>query len=90
MVKLLILFAICSVIPAFFIFVFLHGTKNRLALLRERCRVAPDRERAVLEYDVARKTFPASLVAGWFDFGPVSLSPESEERKNPSNPPLSS
>lgn len=84
--KIIILAVICSVIPAFFAFVFLHGTRNRLAVLRERCRTATDRERAVLDYDSARKAFPTSLVAGWFNFGPVDSLPERLARENPSNP----
>ncbi len=88
--KLLILGLICSLIPAFFGFVFLHGTRNRLAALRERCRTAPDRDRAVLEYDAARKAFPTSLVAGWYHFGPADSLLEKSARENPSNPTRSS
>ena len=88
--KIIILAVICSVIPAFFGFVFLHGTRNRLAVLRERCRTSPDRDRAVLEYDAARKAFPTSLVAGWFGFGPVDSLLEKPALKNPSNSTRSS
>lgn len=85
-VKFLILATICSVIPIFFGLVFLHGTKNRLASLRERCRTAPDSSRAVLEYEAVRTAFPSSLVARWFGFGPV----DAAARKNPSNLPRAS
>lgn len=85
-VKILILALICSVIPIFFGFVFLHGTKNRLASLRERCRVAPDRARAIAEYESARAAFPTSLVARWFGFGPV----DSVARNSSSNAPRAS
>jgi len=89
-VKIIILAVICSVIPAFFGFVFLHGTRNRLTVLRGRCRTAPDRARAVSDYDAARKAFPTSLVAGWFGFGPVDSLLEKQVRKNPSNSTRSS
>jgi hypothetical protein len=85
-VKILILALICSVIPIFFGFVFLHGTKNRLASLRDRCRVAPDRARAIAEYESARVAFPASLIARWFGFGPV----DSVAQNNSSNAPRAS
>ena len=88
--KLLILGLICSLIPAFFGFVFLHGTRNRLAALRERCRTAPDRDRAVLDYDAARKAFPTSLVATWYHFGPADSLPQNSGQKNPSNSTRSS
>ncbi len=84
--KILILALICSVIPIFFGFVFLHGTKNRLASLRERCRVAPDRARAIAEYESARAAFPSSLIARWFGFGPV----DAVAQKNSSNAPRAS
>jgi len=84
-VKIIFLCFICSVIPAFFAFIFLLGTRNRLTALYERCRTSPDRERAVLDYDAARNSFPASLVASWLGFGPVELSRESSVQKEPSN-----
>lgn len=84
--KFLILIIICSVIPIFFGFVFLHGTKNRLASLRERCRTAPDPSRAAAEYEAVRTAFPSSLVARWFGFGPLDLG----GHKNPSNSPQGS
>jgi len=89
-VKIIILAVICSVIPTFFGFVFLHGTRNRLAVLRERCRTAPDPARAAADYDVARKAFPTSLVAGWFGFGPVDSLLKKSARENPSNATRSS
>lgn len=85
-VKILILALICSVIPIFFGFVFLHGTKNRLAALRDRCRVAPDRARAVAEYESVRAAFPSSLVARWCGFGPV----DAVAQNNSSNAPRAS
>ena len=88
--RIIILCVICSVVPTFFAFVFLHGTRNRLAVLRERCRTAPDPARAVADYDAARKAFPTSLVAGWFGFGPVDSLLEKLAQKNPSNAARSS
>ena len=82
-VKILILAVICSVIPIFFGLVFLHGTKNRLASLRERCRVAPDRARAVAEYESARAAFPASLAARWFGYGPADVVAQNNSSNTP-------
>lgn len=82
-VKLLILAIICSVVPIFFGFIYLHGTRNRLASLRERSRIAPDPVRAMAEYESMRTAFPSRLVARWFGFGPL----DSGAQKNPSNSP---
>lgn len=78
--KILFLTLIALVIPLFFVLIFVLGTYNRLAGLRNRCRAsgsAPDqnlvseRQReAIKQYDEARRAFPAKLIARLFGFGP--------------------
>jgi hypothetical protein len=83
--KTLFLTAIALVIPLFFLLIFVLGTYNRLAVLRSRCRSdaggvadaghdddAERRQRAVEQYNAARSTFPASVVARLFGFEPQS------------------
>jgi hypothetical protein len=82
-VKILFLTIIALVIPVFFLLIFVLGTYNRLAALRNRCRtgatgpdpdgVAERQRQAVEQYNAARRSFPASLVARLFGFGPEQL-----------------
>ncbi len=78
----LFLIAIVSVMPVFFAFIFIHGTRNRLVALRDRCATAPEPHRARDEYDSARRAFPGSLVARMFVFGPV---PAGDDPQRPNN-----
>jgi hypothetical protein len=84
MKTILLLSVIASIIPAFFTFVFVHGTKNRLASLRERCSVAPDSAKALADYDAARAAFPSSVVARLFGFTAVEANPSTPPK--PSSP----
>lgn len=59
---------IVSVIPVFLVLTYVFSTRHRLTELRERCRTAEDPVRAVVDYEAARKAFPASLVARLFGF----------------------
>ncbi len=77
----LLLLTITSVIPLFFTFIFVHGTRNRLASLRERC-AAPNPQQARDEYDSVRRAFPSSLVARMFGFGPLPVRNDSPPRNS--------
>jgi hypothetical protein len=61
---------ITSVIPVFLLLTYVFSTRHRLAALRERCRTAADPVRAAVDYEAARKAFPASVVARLFGFRP--------------------
>lgn len=66
---------IVSVIPVFLLLTYVLSTRHRLAGLRERCRTADDPAQAVVDYDAARNTFPANLVAWLFGFRPMEFTP---------------
>lgn len=66
---------IVSVIPVFLLLTYVSSIRHRLVTLRERCRKSEDAGRAVSDYEAARKTFPASLVARLFGFRPVEFAP---------------
>ena len=73
---------IVSVIPVFLLLTYVFSTRHRLNGLRERCRSADDPVRAVVDYEAARKAFPASLVARLFGFRAVEFT--SREPASPS------
>lgn len=64
---------IVSVIPVFLLLTYTFSIKHRLAGLRERCRTADDPAGAVVDYETARKAFPASIVAWLFGFRPMEF-----------------
>lgn len=66
---------IVSVIPVFLVLTYVLSTRHRLAGLRERCRMAEDPMRAVVDYEAARKAFPASVVAWLFGFRQLDDAP---------------
>lgn len=66
---------IVSAVPAFLVLTYGFSTRHRLAELRERCRQGGDRLRAVVDYDAARRAFPANLVAKLFGFRAVDVGP---------------
>ena len=92
--KILFLTFIALVIPLFFLLIFVLSTYNRLTNLRNRCRpivsgsdrddVTERRHQAVEQYNEARRSFPASVIAWLFGFGPEQPAPENAATSAPS------